>query len=206
MIILEQGGVIVNVLRIYIATTNSHKVEEIREIAPEWTEILPSPEKIEVIEDGETFLENSVKKAIAYGKKLKLPVIADDSGLVIHSLGGFPGVTSARFMEEHSYEEKMKIILRMLEGKDRRAAFVCSATFFDPQKNLLVSVEDRIEGHIAEEIKGTGGFGYDPFFIPEGYDKTFGEMPKLKKKLSHRSKAFKKLFSILPRISGSENL
>nr|WP_231555976.1 RdgB/HAM1 family non-canonical purine NTP pyrophosphatase [Thermotoga neapolitana] len=192
--------------RIYVATTNPHKVEEIKEIAPEWAEILPSPEKIEVIEDGETFLENSVKKAIVYGKKLKSPVIADDSGLVIYSLGGFPGVMSARFMEEYTYEEKMKTILKMLEGKDRKAAFVCSATFFDFQRNLLVSVEDRVEGYIAEEIRGTGGFGYDPFFVPEGYDRTFGEMPELKKKLSHRSRAFRKLFSILSKISESESL
>ncbi|PLV58749.1 RdgB/HAM1 family non-canonical purine NTP pyrophosphatase [Thermotoga sp. KOL6] len=185
---------------VYIATTNTHKVEEIKEIAPEWIDLLPSPEKIEVVEDGETFLENSVKKAIVYGKKLKQPVIADDSGLVIYSLGNFPGVMSARFMEDYSYKDKMKTILRMLEGKDRRAAFVCSATFFDPLKNILVSVEGRVEGKIAEEIRGNGGFGYDPFFVPDGFDRTFGEIPHLKKKLSHRAQAFKKLFLILSKV------
>ncbi|AIY86346.1 MULTISPECIES: RdgB/HAM1 family non-canonical purine NTP pyrophosphatase [unclassified Thermotoga] len=192
-------------LTVYLATTNPHKVEEIKMIAPKWMEILPSPEKIEVVEDGETFLENSVKKALVYGKKLKHPVMADDSGLVIYSLGGFPGVMSARFMEEHSYEEKMRTILKMLEGKDRKAAFVCSATFFDPVENTLISVEDRVEGRIANEIRGTGGFGYDPFFIPDGYDKTFGEIPHLKEKISHRSKAFRKLFSVLEKILESEN-
>lgn len=189
---------------LFVATTNDHKVREIMEVAPEGVTLLPAPQRINVEEDGETFLENSVKKAIAYGKSLGQPVLADDSGLVVYSLNGFPGVFSARFMEEAPYSVKMEKILEMLEGKDRRAAFVCCATFYDPGSNLLLSVEGKVEGRIAEKIRGCGGFGYDPIFIPDGYDKTFGEAPELKKQISHRSRAFRKLFHLLEEIGAIE--
>ncbi|MCD6266927.1 MAG: RdgB/HAM1 family non-canonical purine NTP pyrophosphatase [Thermotogaceae bacterium] len=187
-------------MEIYLATINHHKFEEIRRITPPWVELMLPEKKIEVLEDGETFIENALKKALIYGDNLKKPVLADDSGLVIESLGGFPGVLSARFMKGESYEKKMREILKMLEGKDRKASFVCSAVFYDPLTKLLIGVEEKVMGRITEEIRGNGGFGYDPIFLPEGHDKTFGEDPGVKEKLSHRSKAFKKLFSLLERI------
>jgi XTP/dITP diphosphohydrolase len=186
--------------KIYIATTNNHKIEEIKKILEDFEiEIEQSPKKIEVEEDGKTFIENSVKKAYYYANILDAPVIADDSGLVIDYLGGFPGVMSARFLEGKSYEEKMNEILKKLNNaSDRSARFVCVASFYDPTEGILISAEGVIEGKIAWEIRGTGGFGYDPIFIPEGYDKTFGELgEEVKREISHRSRAFRKLFSIL---------
>jgi XTP/dITP diphosphohydrolase len=186
--------------KIYIATTNNHKIEEIKKILEDFEiEIEQSPKKIEVEEDGKTFIENSVKKAYYYANILDAPVIADDSGLVIDYLGGFPGVMSARFLEGKSYEEKMNEILKKLNNaSDRSARFVCVASFYDPTEGILISAEGVIEGKIAWEIRGNGGFGYDPIFIPKGYDKTFGELgEEVKREISHRSRAFRKLFSIL---------
>jgi len=187
-------------MEMYVATTNHHKFEEIKKVAPSWAKLILPREKVEVLEDGKTFIENALKKALAYGDYFKKPVLADDSGLVIESLGGFPGIMSARFMEGESYEKKMGEILKMLEGKDRRASFVCSAVFYDPLTKLLIGVEEKVVGRITEGMKGNKGFGYDPIFLPEGYDKTFGEDPSIKERLSHRSKAFRKLFSLLEKI------
>ncbi|ONN27772.1 xanthosine triphosphate pyrophosphatase [Thermosipho affectus] len=186
---------------IYIATSNPHKVEEIR-IILEGIEVERSPKNVEVIEDGKSFYENSMKKAYYYGLALNTPVIADDSGLEINALGRFPGVESARFMEGKPYVLKMEKILKMLESKvDRSAQFVCVATYFNPKKGVLISVEGKVEGEISREIKGNFGFGYDPFFIPHGYEKTFGELgDEIKRKISHRSRAFRKLFKILKEV------
>ncbi|HIP92440.1 MAG TPA: RdgB/HAM1 family non-canonical purine NTP pyrophosphatase [Thermotoga sp.] len=187
-------------MEIYVATTNPHKFREIEKIAPSWVKLVLPRIKMNIIEDGKTFIENALKKALIYGDHFGKPVLSDDSGLVIESLGGFPGVLSARFMEGESYEKKMKKILEMLKGKSREAFFVCSAVFYDPYSKFLMGVEERVKGKITEEIRGKGGFGYDPIFLPEGYDKTFGEDPNIKEKLSHRSKAFKRLFSLLEMI------
>ncbi|WP_228288127.1 RdgB/HAM1 family non-canonical purine NTP pyrophosphatase [Thermosipho ferrireducens] len=190
-------------MKIYVATTNLHKVEEIRRILHTIdVQLEVVPKKVLVEEDGESFFENSIKKAYYYGTILNLPVVADDSGLVIDSLGGFPGVKSARFLEGKSYKEKMLAILEKLKSCSRRnARFVCVATFFDPEQGILLSAEGVIEGRIAEKIMGNNGFGYDPIFIPEGYDITFGEMPsKVKDEISHRSRAVRKLFRMINKI------
>ncbi|MGC8901843.1 MAG: RdgB/HAM1 family non-canonical purine NTP pyrophosphatase [Fervidobacterium sp.] len=197
------GGV--NLFRIYVASKNEHKIREIKLVAPDSIELIPIDLDFGVVEDGETFLENSVKKAIEYGKIVNAPVVADDSGLSIDSLDGFPGVMSARYMEGAPYKEKMESIIQLMKNfktlEERKAKFVCVATYFNPLKNFLVSVEGHIEGSIATEIRGQRGFGYDPIFVPIGYDKTFGELgEELKKVISHRSIAFKKLFSILKKI------
>jgi len=187
-------------LKIVVATSNDHKVQEIKEILKNFNvEIEKTPKIVEVEEDGKTFLENSVKKAYYFGNVLNMPVVADDSGLIIDYLGGFPGVMSARFMKEKSYEEKMREILKRLNDvKDRSARFVCVASFYDPINEILISTEGVIEGRIAIEIRGNGGFGYDPIFIPEGYNKTFGELgEEIKREISHRSRAFRKLFSLI---------
>ncbi|SHH31167.1 RdgB/HAM1 family non-canonical purine NTP pyrophosphatase [Thermosipho atlanticus] len=190
-------------MKIFVATSNDHKVEEIRRILEDFQiEIEKSPKKIFVEENGETFLENSVKKAYYYGNILGTPVVADDSGLVIDYLGGFPGVKSARFMENRPYKERMIEILRLMKmAEDRSAKFVCVASYYNPKTSFLISVEGVIEGEISYEVKGEKGFGYDPIFIPEGYKETFGELgQKVKDEISHRSRAFKKLFSIITKI------
>jgi XTP/dITP diphosphohydrolase len=110
-------------------------------------------------------------------------------------------------MENHSYEQKMKELLSMLENeKDRTAYFACAATYFDPQKNILVTCQEEVYGKIAFEIRGKNGFGYDPIFIPDGYDYTFGELTKdVKNSISHRAKAIKKLLLFLKSAKILEN-
>jgi len=196
-------------IEVYLATSNRNKVREINEILENisingsitvkyiFDEI--KEDNFEVEEYGETYVENSVIKAWAYSKLIRKPVFSDDSGLSIISLGGFPGVNSARFMENESYEQKMKKLLSMLENKkDRTAYFACAATYFDPQKNFLVTCQEEVYGKIAFEIRGKNGFGYDPIFIPDGYDNTFGELGKdVKNRISHRGKAIKSLLLLL---------
>jgi len=192
-----------------LATTNRNKVREINEILQSldingsitvkyiFDEI--KEDNFEVEEYGDTYVENSVIKAWAYSKLIKKPVFSDDSGLSIISLGDFPGIMSARFMENYSYEQKMRELLSMLENKkDRTAYFACAATYFDPVKNFLVTCQEEVCGKIAFEIRGNNGFGYDPIFIPDGYDNTFGELSKeVKNTISHRAKAIKKLLLFL---------
>lgn len=184
-----------------LATRNTHKVEEIRRFAPENVKIVTLQDvqiHQEVEESGETFLENAIKKAVFYAHIAKLPTIADDSGLMIDALDGFPGVRSSEFMPNASYKEKMQFILRMMEGKTNRTArFVCVAAYYDPENKLLLCAEGSVEGHISDEIRGNFGFGYDPIFIPKGFSKTFGELGEEKHTMSHRYRAFSKLFSLL---------
>ena len=187
-----------------IATRNRHKVEEIKRFVPKEIEVFSLDDfdvKIEVSEDGNSFIENAVKKAIFYGNTTRQKTIADDSGLVIDALDGFPGVHSARFMKDSSYEEKMLFILEMLRNKqDRTARFVCAAAYYNPAEKTILCCEQAVEGTISDTIRGTGGFGYDPIFIPDGYQRTFGEMGEEKHKLSHRYKAFSTLFGKLSAI------
>ncbi|AEH51823.1 RdgB/HAM1 family non-canonical purine NTP pyrophosphatase [Pseudothermotoga thermarum] len=184
-----------------IATRNKHKFEEIKRFVPDGIQVVSLADlgiNLEVEEDGESFVQNSIKKAVFYGNMTKMKVIADDSGLVIDALNGFPGVHSARFMKDYDYKEKMMVILKMMEKKEERfARFVCAATYYDPVGNIIICCEEKVEGTLAYEIRGSEGFGYDPIFIPNGYDKTFGEMGEEKHKISHRYKAFTKLFSLL---------
>lgn len=191
-------------MTIYLATNNKHKLKEINEIKPDGFEIKGMFEilkNFEVNEDGKTFLENSIKKAIETAQVLRMPVLADDSGLEIEILNGFPGVYSARFMENKSYIEKMKHILKKMENvpfEKRKARFVCAATYYNPKNNILFSVEGEIKGKIAYSILGKDGFGYDPIFIPEGETLTFGQLgQEVKNRISHRKSAFQKLFTIL---------
>lgn len=188
-------------MKVYLVSGNTHKLLEIQKIAPEGVEIesIKSLDvSLNIDENGDTFIQNSIKKVEAF-RNLGVPLIADDSGLEIDAFDGFPGVHSARFMEEHSYEEKMQAILEKLANVENRTArFRCAATFFDPKNSILLAAEGTVEGTIALEIRGNKGFGYDPIFIPEGYKKTFGELgEEIKNRISHRSRAFKRLFELL---------
>jgi len=187
------------VLEIIFATKNLHKVEELKKIAPKSIEIAGLPEGIAIApEYGETFLENAIGKAMWYMKIVKKPVVADDSGLEIDALKGFPGVFSSRFMEGEDYKKKMEKILKMLENEEnRRARFVCYAVYASPD-GIVVSAKGTVEGKISQNIRGSKGFGYDPIFIPDGYEKTFGELGEdIKNSISHRYKAFENLFKML---------
>jgi XTP/dITP diphosphohydrolase len=195
-------------VKLYLVTSNENKLKEVRLILPAGFDVESietiAPKK-DIVEDSATFFGNSLKKIEAY-KDLGVPLLADDSGLVIDSLGGFPGVNSARFMENSNYLTKMQIILdRMVNEENRAARFVCAALFYDPSNVVLVGVEGKVDGIIARKQSGENGFGYDPIFVPQGYSQTFGVLgDSVKKELSHRAKAFKKLFSLVYLYTGKK--
>lgn len=158
----------------------------------------------EVVEDGDTFEANAIKKAETVSRALNRPVVADDSGLVVPFLGGAPGVRSARYAGPEADDEannaKLLSALEGVTGKGREASFVCVMALKIPgEKPRLVRGE--CHGRIASEPKGAYGFGYDPlFFLPE-YGKTMGELPPdLKNRISHRARAFQQMLRLLREI------
>lgn len=189
--------------KILIASNNQGKVKEIA--------LLLSPYNIEVVsvtdfnieepeETGVTFADNARLKAEYYGKLLNLPALADDSGLSIEALDGFPGVYTARLVSKgETYEDafikvKEKLLLKKLDSS--KAYFTCSLALWYPDGSLL-DFEGRVDGIVSFPPRGDKGFAFDPVFTPNGYNQTFGEMnPNEKEKISHRSIAFKKLVAI----------
>lgn len=148
-----------------------------------------------VIEDGETFEENAVKKARHTARMIGLPAIADDSGLEVFALGGRPGVRSARYAGEGSTDQENNLkLLNELDGeKDRKARFVCVLAIAVPQGPALI-YEGFCEGQIAEEMRGNHGFGYDPLFYYPPLGRTFAEISSEEKnRVSHRGKAMSQL-------------
>ena len=181
-----------------IASGNKHKVEEIEKIFAgkginlrNLTEFSNVPD---VIEDGITLEENSGKKAKEYFEFTEIPCIADDTGLFVMSLNGDPGVYSARYSGENaSYESNCRLLLKNLEGISERSAEFRSVICYYNGISDAKFFEGILKGKIIESPRGTNGFGYDPIFLPDDYDKTFAEMTdEEKNKISHRSKALEK--------------
>lgn len=183
--------------RIIFATGNEGKMKEIRLILADLgLEILSMMEAgvdLDIVEDGSTFGENAEIKARAVWERTGDIVLADDSGLVIDYLGGEPGIYSARYLgEETSYEYKNRVILERMDGvsgEERSARFVSAIAAVLPDGRVL-HTEGVVEGLIAPEPAGNGGFGYDPiFYLPE-YGMTTAELsPEQKNRISHRAKA-----------------
>jgi len=190
------------VTELVIATRNAHKTREIQHIlGPEFTvrDLRTHSAISEIPETGVSFEENARLKAVAVSQRLPDLVIADDSGLEVDALGGAPGVYSARYAGiKASEKEKIDKLLRELASVGaindaRRARFRCVLALAC-KGNLLGSVEGVVEGRIADKARGSGGFGYDPIFIPEGFQQTFGELPaEVKNTISHRAKAIRRL-------------
>ena len=159
------------------------------------------PHDFDVVEDGTTFEENSYKKAYEVMKMCGLPTMADDSGLMVDALDGRPGVYSSRYggVEGDAVRNYTKL-LQELEGliwDERKAHFTTVITLIYPDGETIVS-KGECHGHITEEPRGSQGFGYDPVFMAEGFDKTFGELgPEIKNGVSHRAKALEELERIL---------
>ncbi len=178
-----------------IATTNQNKLKEFKEILKDLdievrslADFGPIPE---IVEDGATFDDNAYKKAHQTARILGLPTIADDSGLVIDALNGAPGVYSARYSgEDATDEENVAKLLSELKGVDnRKAKFQCVLSIAVPSGPAL-TYEGSCEGIIIDERRGDNGFGYDPVFYFEEFDKTFAELSMDEKnKVSHRGKA-----------------
>jgi XTP/dITP diphosphohydrolase len=189
------------VSRVVLATRNSHKVGELQEILGTLgldVELLALPAKApDVVEDGLTFAENALKKARAAAAATAMPAIADDSGLCVDAMNGMPGVFSARWAgAERSDAANLRLVLAQVADvpdEHRGAAFVCAAALVLPTGEERV-VEGRVDGRLVREPRGTGGFGYDPAFVPAGHERTTAEMPPEEKNaISHRGNAFRAL-------------
>jgi XTP/dITP diphosphohydrolase len=186
------------VTRFVVATANPDKAREIDDILGTSVTLLPRPSSVpDVEETGETLLDNARLKARALVVATGEPAIADDTGLEVDALGGRPGVYSSRFAGEGaSYADNVAKLIEALAGTDgsRRARLRTVAVAAWPN-GREVAVEGVVDGTIANEPRGQGGFGYDPLFIPaEGDGRTFAEMtPAEKHRLSHRGRAFRAL-------------
>jgi len=182
-------------MKLLVATRNAHKLAEIRAIlSVPGLELVGAgelPGLPDVEEDAPTFEGNASKKARTLAVAAGCWTLADDSGLEVDALGGEPGVHSARYAgPEASTPANNAKLLRELRGvRDRRARFRCVLALAAPDGRVW-TVDGRCEGHLLEEPRGAQGFGYDPLFVPEGYDQTFAELaPAVKNRLSHRGRA-----------------
>ncbi|NPB08224.1 MAG: RdgB/HAM1 family non-canonical purine NTP pyrophosphatase [Aquificae bacterium] len=194
-------------MKLLVATSNPKKLKEIERIlGPLGVEVLPPPKKITVEETGTTFAGNAYLKAKAYWEAFRLPALADDSGLVVEELYPYPGIYSARFYQldwggreegDDPDQANNRKLLRLLKGKkNRKAYFLATVILYWDEKALMA--EGKLEGTIAEEPRGEGGFGYDPLFVPLGETRTLAQMsPQEKDAVSHRGKALRKLAHLL---------
>jgi non-canonical purine NTP pyrophosphatase (RdgB/HAM1 family) len=191
-----------------IATKNAGKIRELNDLLRDASFRLRSlddfPELEEPVETGATFAENAELKAVYYAERTGLRSVADDSGLEVAALGNRPGVYTSRYGGSHlSFAEKMALLLAELKqtgSENRRARFVCAMSVADSKGVIEFTAEGVCDGAIAAEARGLKGFGYDPVFIPDGFDKTFGELPtEVKRLISHRARA---VFEIIHYLQG----
>ncbi len=194
--------------KLVISTGNKNKVKEIKEILKDMPiQILTKDEiglhNLEVVEDGTTLEENSLKKARAISNLVDAIVMADDSGLFVDSLNGDPGVYSSRYGGEDGNDAlNNKVLLKNLKGKNREATFKSVIAFITEDKKEY-TVYGECKGKILEQSKGSNGFGYDPIFSPDGYDYSFASMPiDIKNSISHRKRALDKFKKKLIEIVG----
>ena len=195
--------------KMIISTNNLHKVDEIKKILDDDNIEVLSKEQIglgdlTILEDGESFEENSYKKARGLKDKTSHIVIADDSGLMVDALNGQPGVYSSRYAGEEGNDQKNKEklikALRDIPYENRTAKFVSVISVIGEDDQVL-NIYGECRGHIAFEARGENGFGYDSLFIPLGYEKTFGELEEeVKNKISHRAKALEELKSQINKV------
>ena len=198
--------------KIVVATTNPGKISELEAMLGgdiEWLQLADFEGLDEVEEDGLSFEENALKKAAGYAKATGCWTIADDSGLVIDSLGGSPGVKSARFSGEKTEDralldhKNMTKVLKLLEGvpKEKRTArFVCCLCLASPVK-ILIQTQGTLEGFITEKEVGENGFGYDPIFFVPHLNKTVAQLSREEKNaISHRGNAIRRLKPLLNKL------
>jgi XTP/dITP diphosphohydrolase len=182
------------------ATHNQNKVEEVKAVFNDYNikSLADVDYHTEIEETAKTFEGNALLKAKHIYDVFKTAVFADDSGLEVAELDGAPGVYSARYAGEEKNHKKnnAKLLEALSEATSRKAQFKTVIAYVD--SNTTICFEGVVKGEIATELSGTGGFGYDPLFVPEGYNETFGALPsEVKLKLSHRSRAIALLFEHL---------
>lgn len=190
-------------MKIVLASSNKHKVQEINDIVKTKYEkecdiefVLP-PEGFAPIEDGKTFEENSRIKAMAAWELTKSWALADDSGLCIKSLNGAPGLYSARYAETPQKRIE-RVLTEMKDKTDRTAEFVCAMTLINPQGEVAFACKGICKGSITQEPAGSNGFGYDPIFLVDGRTTTMAELSEEEKnQISHRSQALNQILDVL---------
>ncbi len=188
---------------VVFASHNAGKIKEIKELLQPFGINVKSALDMklpDVEETGSTFAENSLLKSQTIAELTGLPCIADDSGLCVDALNGAPGVYSARYAPNRNFDKGMeKLLAEMAQSpnKSRKAHFSCVISLAFPNGGYEL-FEGRVDGHIATEKQGNGGFGYDPLFIPDGFAKSFAQMSKDEKnQVSHRGRAVEKLKAYL---------
>ena len=185
--------------RVVLATANPHKVTELRAIL---TPLLPgitveAYDGPSPVEDGDSFVANALIKARAAAERTGLPAIADDSGISVDALGGAPGIHSARYSASGRDDDNRALLRERLRGiPDRRADFVCAAVLVGSGDDLVA--EERWPGRVLETERGSGGFGYDPLFQPDGLERSAAELSAEEKNaVSHRGRAFRRLAELI---------
>ncbi len=195
-----------------VATKNRKKLEEIKQILKglglKITSLTDYPRPPKIVENGSTFKENAVKKAVKIAAFTKKITLGEDSGLCVDALGGEPGIYSSRFSGKDKDDLKNNLkLLRLLEGvplEKRKAHYVCAVALAD-KDGLLGVVEGACSGLIGFELRGKSGFGYDPLFIIPKYKKTFAELgAPIKHKISHRFRSLKKGRAVLLKYLGRQ--
>ena len=196
-------------IELVVATRNRHKTREIQHIlGPEFKvrDLGVQPDVSEIRESGTSFEENAKLKALAASRQLPALVIADDSGLEVDALGGAPGIYSARYAGANATDrDKIDKLLRELERvratDDRRHARFRCVVALARNGDLLGTFEGTVEGRITDTARGDSGFGYDPIFVPDGFEQTFGELSEeVKNTISHRAKAIRAVAEKLKRL------
>jgi XTP/dITP diphosphohydrolase len=195
----RSGDLQVNALQpLLVATRNPGKLQELRQLLIDLPFDLYELERFPgvegVPETGESFIENASLKAVGYATQTRLPTLADDSGLEVDALGGGPGVFSARYAGEHAsdVERTTKLLaeLSSVASSKRTARFVSAIVIASGGGQILNVSVGTCDGHIGFAPRGSGGFGYDPIFIPIGYERTFAELKlDVKNQISHRARA-----------------
>ncbi len=186
--------------KLVFATNNSHKLEEVQAMVGNSISLITLQQAgchDDIPEDGETFHENAAQKSHYVLKHFGMDCFADDSGLVVDELNGAPGVYSARYSGSRDMHQNMQLVLDNMEGKvNRKARFTCVICLSMDGKDHYF--EGVTEGYLTTEARGADGFGYDPIFVPEGYNETFAEMAAAQKNaISHRAKAVEQLVAFL---------
>ena len=193
-------------IALLVATRNPHKTRELQQIlGSDFTvcDLRAHSEISEIAETGTSFEENAKLKALAVSRKLPGLVAADDSGLEVHALGGAPGIYSARYAgtnatNKERIDKLLEELARVDAKKEQRSARFRCVLVLARNGDVLGTFEGIVEGQIADRPRGSHGFGYDPIFVPNGFQQTFGQLrPAEKNQLSHRARALKKLRAFL---------
>lgn len=191
--------------QLLLATRNAHKTQELAQLLGDQFEIrdlLAYPEMAETIESGQTFFENSALKALAASRQIPGLIVADDSGLEVDALAGAPGIFSARYAgkgasDRANVEKLLSELSSAADSSSRRARFRCVLALARDGK-IIGTCEGVVEGSIAASVRGASGFGYDPVFVPDGFEETFAELPPAtKNQISHRAQAVAALREML---------